>query len=69
MDGENNIEITLFSSLRNLLGPHHLQEGEVYKVSLGCFLRKRLFGKLGVILFGMMRIVLWSLVYKANSFI
>lgn len=39
-DGENNIEITFVLSLRNLLGPHHLQEGEIYEVSPGCFFKE-----------------------------
>ncbi len=30
--GENRIEITLINNLRNLLGPHHLEEGESYAV-------------------------------------
>ena len=36
-DGENDIEITLISSLRNLLGPHHMAKGEIYMVSPSCF--------------------------------
>lgn len=31
-EGENDIEITLVGSLRNLLGPFHMAEGEVYAV-------------------------------------
>ncbi len=30
--GENRIQITLINNLRNLLGPHHLEEGESYAV-------------------------------------
>lgn len=30
--GENKIELTLVNNLRNLLGPHHLQEGECFAV-------------------------------------
>ncbi|MEG1880487.1 MAG: hypothetical protein RR145_04115, partial [Oscillospiraceae bacterium] len=30
--GENKIELELTNSLRNLLGPHHLEEGESYAV-------------------------------------
>jgi len=30
--GENQLELILTNSLRNLLGPHHLQEGESYAV-------------------------------------
>jgi hypothetical protein len=26
--GENEIELTICNNLRNLLGPHHLEEGE-----------------------------------------
>ena len=44
-DGENNIELTLFASLRNLLGPHHLQEGENYEVSPGCFFKEEILWK------------------------
>lgn len=39
-EGENKIEITLTGSLRNLLGPHHLKEGECYSVSPGSFYRR-----------------------------
>ena len=35
--GENEIEITLINNLRNLLGPHHLGEGESYHVSPSSF--------------------------------
>ncbi len=31
-EGNNEIEITLVNNLRNLLGPHHLKEGECYIV-------------------------------------
>ena len=30
--GENEIELTLYNNLRNLLGPHHLEEGECLNV-------------------------------------
>lgn len=30
--GENKIELTLVNNLRNLLGPHHLEEGECFAV-------------------------------------
>jgi len=30
--GENEIEMTLYNNLRNLLGPHHLEEGECLNV-------------------------------------
>lgn len=38
--GENEIEITLINNLRNLLGPHHLGEGESYFVSPSSFYRR-----------------------------
>ena len=28
--GENEIELTIVNNLRNLMGPHHLKEGETY---------------------------------------
>ena len=37
VEGENEIEITVTGNLRNLLGPHHLTEGENYWVSPKCF--------------------------------
>ncbi len=36
-EGENDIEITITGSLRNLLGPFHLIDGENYWVSPKCF--------------------------------
>ena len=38
--GENEIEITLINNLRNLLGPHHLNDGESYHVSPGSFYKR-----------------------------
>lgn len=38
-DGENDIEITLIASLRNLLGPHHIEEGENYEVTPASFFK------------------------------
>jgi len=35
--GENHLEIELTTSLRNLLGPHHLEEGESYAVCPASF--------------------------------
>lgn len=35
--GENEIEITIRNNLRNLMGPHHLREGESYFVSPSSF--------------------------------
>ena len=37
--GENEIQLTLTNSMRNLLGPHHLQIGESYWVVPGSFFR------------------------------
>lgn len=38
--GENTIEIELINSLRNLLGPHHLEEGESGQVTPISFLKE-----------------------------
>lgn len=38
--GENTFELELTSSLRNLLGPHHLQEGESYAVGPASFFKE-----------------------------
>jgi hypothetical protein len=38
--GENTIEIELVNSLRNLLGPHHLEEGESHQITPGSFLKE-----------------------------
>lgn len=38
--GENTFELTLTSGLRNLLGPHHLQEGESYGVGPSSFFKE-----------------------------
>ncbi len=38
--GENIIELELTGSLRNLLGPHHLEEGESYAVAPPCFFKE-----------------------------
>jgi len=37
VDGENKISITLFSGLRNLLGPHHFKYGESYFTGVSTF--------------------------------
>ena len=37
VEGENEIEITVTGNLRNLLGPHHLADGENYWVTPSCF--------------------------------
>ncbi len=39
-EGENSIEVTLVNSLRNLLGPHHLQQGESYQVTPASFYKE-----------------------------
>ena len=38
VQGENEIEITIVNNLRNLLGPHHLEEGESYSVRPASFI-------------------------------
>ncbi len=38
--GENEIELELTGGLRNLLGPHHLKEGESYAVGPGSFFKE-----------------------------
>ncbi len=38
--GENKIELELTGSLRNLLGPHHLQDGESYAVRPASFFKE-----------------------------
>ncbi len=37
VDGENEIELSIITSFRNLLGPHHIDEGETYEVTPACF--------------------------------
>lgn len=38
--GQNKVEITLVNNLRNLLGPHHLAEGESYAVGPNSFYKE-----------------------------
>ncbi|MBN2451947.1 MAG: hypothetical protein JXR77_16290, partial [Lentisphaeria bacterium] len=38
--GENLLELELTGGLRNLLGPHHLEEGESYAVAPGSFFKE-----------------------------
>jgi hypothetical protein len=38
--GENEIELVLVNNLRNLLGPHHLKEGETYYASPARFFKE-----------------------------
>ncbi|MBQ7039959.1 MAG: hypothetical protein IJN39_05265, partial [Clostridia bacterium] len=40
-NGRNEVEITLINNLRNLLGPHHLEEGESYSVGPGTFFKEK----------------------------
>ena len=44
-NGKNTIELTVFASLRNLLGPHHLQDGENYAVTPACFFKEEILWK------------------------
>ena len=39
--GENEVKLTLINNLRNLLGPHHLVEGESYSVGPGTFYKEK----------------------------
>lgn len=39
--GKNKIKITIYNNLRNLMGPHHVDEGECYKVRPGCYFKKK----------------------------
>ena len=39
-EGRNVIRLRLTNSLRNLLGPHHLEEGECYAVGPWCFFKE-----------------------------
>jgi hypothetical protein len=39
-EGDNTLELELTGGLRNLLGPHHLEEGETYAASPGCFFKE-----------------------------
>lgn len=40
-NGRNEVEITLINNLRNLLGPHHLIEGENYRVCPETFYKEK----------------------------
>ena len=40
IEGVNSIELLMISSLRNLLGPHHIEEGENYEVTPACFFKE-----------------------------
>ncbi|MBQ3426655.1 MAG: hypothetical protein IJH37_05850 [Clostridia bacterium] len=39
--GKNEIRMTLYNNLRNLMGPHHLEEGECRRVRPGCYFKKK----------------------------
>ena len=39
-EGPTKIRLTLINNLRNLLGPHHLKEGESYNVGPGQFFKE-----------------------------
>ena len=39
--GKNELKITLYNNLRNLMGPHHLQEGECRRVRPGCYFKRK----------------------------
>lgn len=41
VSGKTKIELTLVNNLRNLLGPHHLKEGESYVVGPGAFFKEK----------------------------
>ncbi len=44
-EGANHVELELTTSLRNMLGPHHLASGEAYGISPGSFyLERNIFG-------------------------
>lgn len=38
--GKTKIELTLINNLRNILGPHHLEEGECYSVCPHSFFKE-----------------------------
>ena len=40
VQGKTNIKLTLINNLRNLLGPHHLAEGECYLVTPSSFFKE-----------------------------
>ena len=39
--GQNSVELTFVNTLRNVLGPHHLEEGESYDVSPASFYKEK----------------------------
>ena len=40
VQGKTKVRLTLINNLRNLLGPHHLKEGESYRVAPGSFYKE-----------------------------
>lgn len=40
VQGKTKVKLTLLNNLRNLLGPHHLKEGESYRVMPGSFYKE-----------------------------
>ena len=38
--GENTVTLRLYNNLRNMMGPHHLREGECYTVGPGSFFKE-----------------------------
>lgn len=40
IQGKTKVRLTLINNLRNLLGPHHLKEGESYRVAPGSFYKE-----------------------------
>ncbi len=41
VEGKTEVELTLINNLRNLLGPHHLSEGECYHVCPNSFIKEK----------------------------
>lgn len=40
VEGKNKIRLTIINNLRNMLGPHHLKDGESYLVDPGAFYKE-----------------------------
>ena len=40
IQGKTKVKLTLINNLRNLLGPHHLEEGESYSVAADAFFKE-----------------------------
>lgn len=40
MEGDNIVTLHLYNNLRNMLGPHHVEEGELYAVGPGVFFKE-----------------------------